>query len=59
MNATPSACACIVAALESVDPPAEDLLDELRRLQLREPFELEAAHQPHSLHVGDQRDGLR
>ena len=41
-----------------VDLPAEHLLDELGRLQLREPLEPEAAHHAHALHVGDERHGL-
>ena len=42
-----------------VDLPAEHLLRELGRLQLREPFEPEAAHHAHALHVGDERHGFR
>ena len=38
-----------------VDLPAEHLLHELGRLQLREPVEPEAAHHAHALHVGDER----
>ena len=41
-----------------VDSPAEDLLDELPGFQLREAFQLQAAHHPHSLHVGDQGHAL-
>ncbi len=41
-----------------VDLPAEDLLGELGRLQLREPLELQAAHHPHPLHVGDESHGF-
>jgi hypothetical protein len=41
-----------------IDLPAEDLLNEFGRLQLREPFELEAAHHSHPLHVRDERYGL-
>ena len=41
-----------------VDLPAEHLLHELGRLQLREPVEPEAAHHAHALHVGDERHGF-
>ena len=41
-----------------VDLPAEDLLDELSSFQLREAFQLEPAHHPHSLHVGDEGHAL-
>jgi hypothetical protein len=45
-------------AIDLLDHPAEHVLDELCRLQLREPLEPEAAHHAHPLHVGDERHGL-
>ena len=58
MNGTPSACACIAAALDGVDRTAEDLLQQLARLRLREPVELEPPDEADASHVGEQVDGL-
>ena len=58
MKGTPSACACMVAALARCTLAPRTCLQELRRLELREPLEPEAPHQTHPLHVGDQRHGL-
>ena len=41
-----------------VDRTAEHLRQELARVGLREPVELQAAHDPHATHIGDQVHGL-
>ena len=58
MNGTPFGLRVHHRRAGRVDRTAEHLRQELARIRLREPVELEAAHDAHAPHVGDQVHGL-